>query len=127
MVEAQSHKHKHMLPSDDDLMSRYRDGEDEAFKILYQRYEKPVFSFIYRVVMNAADAEDLCQETFYRLAKGKEKYKTQGNFKTWLLRIALNLSRDRLRRKKIRALVSLERQFYSNNHEKIEFEKFLKR
>jgi RNA polymerase sigma-70 factor (ECF subfamily) len=122
MVEAQTDNHKHMLPSDDDLMLRYREGDDKAFKIIYQRYEKPVFSFINRIVMSAADAEDLCQETFYRLAKGKEKYKSQGNFKTWLLRIALNLSRDRLRRKKIRALVSLDGYRYPKNNEKIEFQ-----
>jgi RNA polymerase sigma-70 factor (ECF subfamily) len=84
---------------DEDLMSRYHNGDEDAFEMLYRRYEKPVFSFIYRILMSAIDAEDLCQETFLRLVKEKEKYQVLGSFKTWIFRIALNLCRDRLRRK----------------------------
>jgi len=89
-----------MRSSDEDLMLRYSNGEEHAFEMLYYKYEKPVFSFVYRIVMNAVDAEDLCQETFFRVAREKKKYKTIGTFKTWLFRIALNLCRDRLRRQK---------------------------
>jgi RNA polymerase sigma-70 factor (ECF subfamily) len=89
-----------MHSSDEDLMLQYSKGAEHAFEMLYRRYEKPVYSFIYRIVLNTVDAEDLCQETFFRLAREKKNYKAIGKFKTWLFRISLNLCRDRLRRKK---------------------------
>ena len=58
-----------MCRSDEDLMLSCRDGDEGAFEVLYRRYEKPIFSFIYRIVMSAADAEDLCQETFFKVGK----------------------------------------------------------
>ena len=110
---------------DEDLMLRYHIGDEDAFEILYRRYEKPVFSFIYRILMSTADAEDLCQETFLRLVKEKEKYQVSGNFKTWIFRIALNLCRDRLRRKKFRSHRSLDAPSLSQNGTKNEFENVL--
>ena len=94
--------------SDEELMASCRDGDGGAFEILYRRYEKPIFSFIYRLVTSAADAEDLCQETFFRVVRAKKKYQAGGKFKTWLFRIALNLCRDRLRRMKFRSHLSLD-------------------
>ncbi len=96
-----------MQRSDEELMLSSRDGDQGAFEILYQRYEKPVFSFAYRMVTSAAEAEDLCQETFLRVARAGRKYEATGKFKTWLFRIVLNLCHDRLRRRKFRAHLSL--------------------
>jgi RNA polymerase sigma-70 factor (ECF subfamily) len=110
---------------DEDLMLRYRNGDEDAFEMLYRRYEKPLFSFIYRILMSAVDAEDLCQETFLRLVKEKKKYQVSGNFKTWIFRIALNLCRDRLRRKKFRSHRSLDAPSLSQNGTKNEFENIL--
>ena len=97
-----------MWRSDEELMLSCRDGDEGAFEILYRRYEKPVFSFIYRMVTSATDAEDLCQETFLRVVRAKRRYKAKGKFKTWLFRIALNLCRDRIRRMKFRSSSSLD-------------------
>ena len=110
---------------DEDLMLRYRNGDEDAFEMLYRRYEKPLFSFIYRILMSAVDAEDLCQETFLRLVKEKKKYQVSGNFKTWIFRIALNLCRDRLRRKKFRSHRSIDAPSLSQNGTKNEFENAL--
>jgi RNA polymerase sigma-70 factor (ECF subfamily) len=88
-------------------MLSYRDGDEDAFEMLYRRYEKPLLDFIYRVVMDAVEAEDLCQETFFRVVRGRKKYQATARFKTWLFRIALNLCRDRLRRMKHRSHLSL--------------------
>ena len=93
--------------TDEELMLSYKDGDKDAFEILYQRYEKPVLNLIYRMVMDASEAESLCQETFYRVVKARKRYKATAQFKTWLFQIALNLSRDRLRRMKHRAHFSL--------------------
>ncbi len=96
-----------MWPSDEDLMLSYRDGDEDAFDILYRRYEKPLLNFIYRMVMNAADAESLCQDVFLRVVRVRRKYKATAQFKAWLFRIALNLCRDRVRRMKHRSHLSL--------------------
>jgi len=83
------------------------DGDQGAFEILYRRYEKPIFSFVYRMALSAADAEDLCQETFLKVIRAKKKYRKTAKFKTWLFQIALNLCRDRTRRMKFRSHLSL--------------------
>ena len=97
-----------MWRSDEELMLSCRDGDEGAFEILYRRYEKPVLSFIYRMTNSTSDAEDLCQETFLKVVRAKRRYRTNGKFKTWLFRVALNLCRDRMRRMKFRSNSSLD-------------------
>lgn len=119
LLESKSPQQSKMMPSDEDLMLSYLNGENEAFEILYRRYERPIFSFVYRIVMNAAEAEDLCQETFFRIVRGKKKYQASGKFKTWLFRIAHNLCRDRIRRMKFRTHLSLDAHIFSQDCDKI--------
>ena len=114
-----------MWRSDEELMLSYRDGDEDAFDMLYRRYEKPLLDFIYRVVINAADAENLCQETFLRVVRGKKKYQVTARFKTWLFRIALNLCRDRLRRMKHRSHLSLNTLTLSQDDEDVELQEFI--
>jgi len=114
-----------MQRSDEELMLSYRDGDEDAFDMLYQRYEKPLLNFIYRMVMNSADAENLCQETFFRVVRGKRKYQATARFKTWLFRIAINLCRDRLRRMKHWSHLSLNALVASQDDEKIEFQELI--
>lgn len=106
-------------------MLGYRYGNENAFEMLYRRYEKPLLNFIYRIVMNAADAENLCHETFFRVVRAKKKYEAKAPFKTWLYRIALNLCRDRLRRMKHRAHVSLNALALPQNDESIELHELI--
>jgi len=101
--------------TDEELMLQYRDGDKDAFELLYRRYEKPVLNLVYRMVMDASEAESLCQETFYRVVKARKRYKTTAQFKTWLFQIALNLSRDRLRRMKHRSHLSLNAPVVAHN------------
>jgi len=108
-----------MLRLDEELMLSYRDGDEGAFEKLYRRYERPIFSFIYRMVSSAADAEDLCQETFFKVIRAKKKYRKTSKFKTWLFQIALNLCRDRIRRMKFRSHLSLNSQAFSQDSEEI--------
>lgn len=93
--------------SDEELMLRYRDGENSALEMLYGRYQKPLFDFIHRMVMDAAESENLCQEVFFRVVRTRKNYRATARFKTWLFQIALNLCRDRMRRMKHRAHLSL--------------------
>jgi RNA polymerase sigma-70 factor (ECF subfamily) len=93
--------------SDEELMLRYRDGDTGALETLYERYEKPLFDFIYRMVPNPTDTETLFQETFLRVVRARRKYQATARFKTWLFQIAVNLCRDRTRRMKHRSHLSL--------------------
>jgi RNA polymerase sigma-70 factor (ECF subfamily) len=99
-----------MRGSDEELMLSFRNGNVEAFEALYRRYEKPLLNFLFRIVMNAEDAENLCQETFFRIVRAKKEYEATALFKTWLYQIALNLCRDRMRRMKHRSHLSLNAQ-----------------
>jgi len=72
-------------------MLRYRaDGRTAPLRSSYHRYEKPLFDFIYRMVMDAADTENLCQETFFRVVRTRKNYRATALFKTWIFQIALN-------------------------------------
>ncbi|MFC1713239.1 RNA polymerase sigma factor [Candidatus Poribacteria bacterium] len=114
-----------MWRSDEELMLSYRDGDEYAFEMLYRRYEKPLLNFIYRVTMDAADAENLCQEAFFRVVRGREKYQATAQFKTWLFQIALNLCRDRLRRMKHRSHLSLNATASSEDDEAVELQELI--
>jgi len=114
-----------MWRSDEELMLGYRDGDEDAFEMLYCRYEKPLLDFIYRMIMNAVDAESLCQETFFRIVRAKRKYEATAQFKTWLFQIALNLCRDRLRRMKHRSHLSLNAPAQSQNDGDVELQELI--
>jgi RNA polymerase sigma-70 factor (ECF subfamily) len=101
--------------TDEELMLRYRDGDAAAFETLYRRYEKPLFDFIHRLVLDSTDTESLFQETFFRLVRAKRKYRATAQFKTWLFQIAVNLCRDRMRRMKHRSHLSLNSPIYSRS------------
>ena len=111
--------------SDEELMLSYRGGDEAAFEMLYRRHEKPLLNFFYRIVMNAVEAENLCQETFFRIVRAKKKYEATAKFKTWLFQIALNLCRDRLRRMKHRSHISLNTQASSQNDGDIELQELI--
>jgi RNA polymerase sigma-70 factor (ECF subfamily) len=106
-------------------MLGYRNGDKDSFEILYRRYEKPVFDLIYRMVMNASEAESLCQETFYRIVRSRKKYMPMAQFKTWLFQIAINLCRDSRRRMKHRSHLSLNSPLTSNNPESLELQEII--
>lgn len=87
-------------PEDSQLVIDYRAGDHDALEILIQRYLKPVYHFMYRMVGTIHDAEDMTQETFVKAWKNLKRFDTRKNFKTWLFRIAKNTALDFLKRKK---------------------------
>ncbi len=89
-------------------MLAYRDGDVRAFELLVTRHRKPIYNFILRFVRDAAQAEDVMQETFLRVIKGAEAYERQAKFTTWLYTIARNLCVDAARRGKHRKAASLD-------------------
>lgn len=106
-------------------MLNYREGDEAAFEMLYRKYEKPVLDFIYRMVMIADEAENLCQETFFRVVRARKNYQVTATFKTWLFQIALNLCRDRQRRMKHRSHLSLSARVRAQNDRDAELQDVL--
>ncbi len=80
-------------------IARAKAGDEEAFTLLYQKYERPIYQFIYRMVGNADDASDLTQECFIRAYKALSQTTDDLNIGGWLRRIAANLCLDALRRR----------------------------
>lgn len=84
-------------PTDEKLMLDVGKGDLEAFAALYERYHKRLFHFILRFVKERALAEDILQETFLRLLKGKKRFRKNSRFSTYLFTIARNLCLDTLK------------------------------
>ena len=81
-----------------------KQGHDAAFRELVRRYERPVFSLLYRMVRDRALAEDLAQETFIKVLNGIKSYRPEFKFSSWIFKIANNAAIDHLRRKNIDTL-----------------------
>jgi RNA polymerase sigma-70 factor (ECF subfamily) len=86
---------------DRELASLAAEGREPAFRELLARYERPVFSLIYRMVRDRAQAEDLAQETFVRAFQAIDRYDPSYRFANWIFKIANNHTIDHLRRKKL--------------------------
>lgn len=82
-------------------------GKKEAFAGLVEKYKIMIYNLTYRMTGNSHDAEDLSQETFLRAYRRLEDFNIQEKFSTWLYTIALNLCRDKARRRKF-AFISSE-------------------
>ena len=76
-------------------------GQAKAYEDLLARYHKPVHYLVLRMVKNAADAEDLTQETFAKAFRHLARFTPDFAFSTWLFRIATNHTLDFFRRKKL--------------------------
>jgi RNA polymerase sigma-70 factor (ECF subfamily) len=87
--------------NDDELMQRVAGGDEEAARLLVHRWERPVYAFLERMLGSREDAQDLGQETFVRVWTEARRYEPSGKFKSWLFKIAGNLARSRLRRRRI--------------------------
>lgn len=83
--------------SDEALMESLQNGDDQALTTLMHRWELGVKAFLLRLGVPAADVEDVAQETFVRLYQKRDRYRVGATFKPWLLTIAGNLGRNRLR------------------------------
>lgn len=91
-------------------------GEDDeqAFAKLLQRYKRPVYHMILKMIRNVDDAEDLTIESFAKAFKSLHKFKKDFTFSTWLFRIATNNTIDFIRKKKLNTL-SLDTTFTDDN------------
>ncbi|MEK6323364.1 MAG: sigma-70 family RNA polymerase sigma factor [Acidobacteriota bacterium] len=88
-----------LMNSSEELISRARGGDDEAFRLIFGRYGRPIISFIYDMVGRRDLAEELTQETFVRAYKNLKALRDDTKLSTWLFGIAKNVARESLRYK----------------------------
>jgi RNA polymerase sigma-70 factor (ECF subfamily) len=86
-----------LMNSYQDLIARARRGEDEAFRLIFERYARPIVSFIYDMVSQRELAEELAQETFVRAFKNLNSLRDDTKLSTWLFGIARNVARESIR------------------------------
>jgi len=87
-----------LIDSDDELMARVKNGDKEAFDLLYRRYESRLRSFFQTFACRYDEARDCMQETFIRLWLARENYQATGAFPSYLFRIGRNVWISRVRR-----------------------------
>ena len=78
----------------DELIARARGGDEEAFRLIFERYTRPVISFIFYMVGRREAAEELAQETFLRAYKSIGSLREEANLSSWLFGIARNVARE---------------------------------
>ena len=102
--------------TDEELISRFQNGDERAYVELVNRYKDRLLNFVFQFLGDIEQAEDVVQDTMLRLYEKKHYYKEIAKFSTWLYTIARNLANTELRKKKKRkttylSQVSKERQF----------------
>jgi RNA polymerase sigma-70 factor (ECF subfamily) len=93
--------------TDQEIVVLARQGREAAYRELIVRYQRPVFSLIYRLVRDREKSEDLSQETFIKVLNALDRYDPSYKFSSWIFKIAHNTSLDHLRKKEPQTL-SLE-------------------
>jgi RNA polymerase sigma-70 factor (ECF subfamily) len=90
--------------TDQEVVAWAREGSERAYRELVQRYQRPVFSLVYRMVRDREKAEDLSQETFVKVLNALDSYRPEYKFSSWIFKIANNAAIDHLRRKELDTL-----------------------
>lgn len=98
-------------PAEKDFLDLLRAGDAAAFDNLISRYSADIYALLFRLTEDREEADDLTQETFLSALNGIKSFRGDSELKTWLFRIAVNLSRNRFRwwkRRKREKTVSLD-------------------
>ncbi len=88
--------------TDEQLVRLYEDGNDNAFDVLLERHQQMLFSYIFAFVHDEDIANDVFQETFYKVINciRSHRYTESGKFQAWIMRIARNMVIDVVRHKR---------------------------
>ena len=86
-----------LMNSSEDLIRRARSGDQDAFRLIFERYARPVLSFIHDLVGQRDLAEELTQETFVRAYKSLKNVRDETKLASWLFGIGRNVAREAIR------------------------------
>jgi RNA polymerase sigma-70 factor (ECF subfamily) len=84
---------------DAELARRAAEGDEAAFEEIHRRYRRPVYALALRMTRNAADAEDLTQESFLTVLRSVGGFRGEAAFSSWLYRLAVNVVKMHFRRR----------------------------
>jgi RNA polymerase sigma-70 factor (ECF subfamily) len=111
------------LPVDQDdalLVIACKNGDQDAFSLLVQRYQRRVFNLVFRMLQNYDEASEITQETFLAAWQGLPAFRGEARFTTWLYRIAYNCSLKQLEARKrdqvLQAALQSEQALEDANH-----------
>jgi len=89
------------MSDDQSLVSRIQSGDRQAFRLLIKQYERLVAHMVGRLVSQAEDREEICQDVFMKVYKKLDEFKFQSKLSTWIATIAYRHAVNHLRKKKI--------------------------
>ena len=98
-----SEKEKYNPDADNELVSRCKKGDIDAFEALVIKHQKKMFNIAFRMVNNYEDASEIVQDAFFSAYKAIESFEERSSFSTWLCAIVMNTSRNRLQQIKTAA------------------------
>ncbi len=103
------------MPAADEqqLILHVKEGSHEAFRILVERYMKQAYNIAYGFVENHDDAEDIAQESFVRVYNSIGSFRGDAQFSTWLYRIVMNLSLNRMKRNRTHVTTHVDEHFHA--------------
>ncbi len=113
MVNQQA-EHKGRVPgglekeSQESIIRRAQDGDELAYKELYTRFCRVVYTLSYQMVGNHTDADEIVQETFIRVFKNLHRLRNSNSFTSWLYQITINLSIDYRKARTRRRMLPLD-------------------
>lgn len=90
------------------LIDDFKNGNEQAFNLLVHRYKEKVYWIVRRMVPDHDEADDITQNVFIKVYQSLPSFKGDSSFYTWIYRIAINLSLNEIRRKKLRKSFSID-------------------
>lgn len=94
-------------PTDRELIDRTLGGDGDAFAMLVERFQRKIFRVAYAIVRDDGEADTITQDTFVLAYTNLARFEGRADFETWLTRIAINRSRDWLRRRRFVSLFKI--------------------
>ena len=94
-------------PTDQELIDRTLAGDGNAYGILVERFQRKIFRVAFAIVRDEVEADTITQDVFVQAYTNLGRFEGRAGLETWLTRIAINRSRDSLRRRKFVSLITL--------------------
>lgn len=95
------------MPTDRELIDRTLAGDGNAFAMLVERFQRKIFRVARAIVRDEMEADSITQDTFVQAYTHLARFEGRAELETWLTRIAINRSRDTLRRRRVVSLITL--------------------
>jgi RNA polymerase sigma-70 factor (ECF subfamily) len=79
-------------------MLKVRSGDLDKMALLFHRYHRPLYGFLFHMIRQKEASEDMLQNVFYRMLRSRHTFTGEGDFKTWMYYIARNVIKDHVKK-----------------------------